>query len=299
MKRSDDKRSDDEVEVPQRLTDELRRAAAEVPSHRSDITAVRRRAAARAHRRRMLTGATAVGLMGLFGTGVMVADGDDGDIRVVAGEGKGGEAAEPEAPDVGPTPSTTTTSVSSTTTTSTPSTTATDSPALSAPSATSTTTTPPVTAPEAPDLSAPMTPCPPSTVCPGPPAPPATVPPPPVAREGEQVLVSTWELTAPLRPGDSEVALQVGGGGCNADQERIARIHVTERTDEIIISAYLSKPVAQEDKKGMVLCPTVRKWHPITVPLSGPRGERRLVDPTCSQYAEPASCEDKDRRFSS
>lgn len=88
---------------------------------------------------------------------------------------------------------------------------------------------------------------------------------------------ASWELAGVPKPSSTELTINILGGGCGADEERLGDIEVRETPERIVISATIVKP---ESSGGD--CPAVGRGHEATVVLREPLAGRELVDPTCT-----------------
>ena len=79
---------------------------------------------------------------------------------------------------------------------------------------------------------------------------------------------------APLDPSSSTLQIEIMERNCANGEPPVGRevVEVVDVTDEAITITVLVEPVP-----GLADCPS-NPWHPVTVELGEPLGDRRLVD---------------------
>lgn len=127
-----------------------------------------------------------------------------------------------------------------------------------------------------------------------------------IAPAGWTVLLSYWQLTAPVDARSTTIRIVVEGGGCWADVERLHHVHVEQDDDRVVVAGYITKPAAAQYPSSdgtSASCPSVGVEHPYTVHLDEPLGDRRLEDRWCLDNPDAAQveayrwCGDKNLRF--
>ena len=103
------------------------------------------------------------------------------------------------------------------------------------------------------------------------------------ATTGETALVANWQLAEEADPTDTELVIDVLGGGCNADEERLGDIDVTETPERGGIVARIVKP-----ESGARDCSSIGTSHRTTVILDEPLGHRLLGGCDLARPPSPA-----------
>lgn len=109
---------------------------------------------------------------------------------------------------------------------------------------------------------------------------------------GWEVTQEVWVLTEGKQadPSDSTLTIEVLGGGCHHDVEKLDHVDVEETDQQVRISAFVTQPQTTPNQP----CEAPIVAHEAQVELDRPLGERDLVDTACVGEEKSALCSERD-----